>query len=167
MLVKRGVDGAPDEVYPIDYANACPDVAVTSLHYYFPWAMKALVKWSAYCLVTGRPNSVDMETSRYFAIGDRTDLTYEEKLVEYRRLADEHFDTARYYDWCDSRLRNFDEIALEWFSGPGMDAVIVDTVRSMFPAHEHDQYIEHFRGLVGLWCRDEAARLSAGQFVHP
>src|SRR4051794_13168850 len=35
-----------NRVYPIDYANACPDVAVTSLHYYFPWAMKALVKWS-------------------------------------------------------------------------------------------------------------------------
>ncbi|MEP6855641.1 MAG: hypothetical protein ABJA33_09245, partial [Pedococcus sp.] len=42
MLVKDGV------VYPIDYANACPDVAVTSLHYYFPWAMKALLKWSVF-----------------------------------------------------------------------------------------------------------------------
>ncbi len=46
-LVKDG------EVYPIDYANACPDVALTSLHYYFPWAMKALVKWCVFALVTG------------------------------------------------------------------------------------------------------------------
>ena len=167
MLVKFGGEGQPDQVYPIDYANACPDVAVTSLHYYFPWAMKALVKWSAYAMVTQRPRSVDLETTRYFEIGDREDLSYEEKLAAYRKLADAHFDTDRYYDWCDSRLRNFDEVALEWFSGPGMDSVIVDTVRSMFPPQEHDQFIEHFRGLIALWCRDEAERLSAGQFLHP
>ena len=167
MLVRFGRDGEPDQVYPIDYANACPDVAVTSLHYYFPWAMKALVKWSAYCLVTDRPRSVDLETTRYFQIGDREDLTYEEKLAAYRKLADSYFDTDRYYDWCDSRLRHFDEVALDWFSGPGMDAVVVDTVRSTFPPHEHDQFIAHFRGLIALWCRDEAARLSDSQFVHP
>ena len=160
MLVKRGTAGAPDQVYPIDYANACPDVAVTSLHYYFPWAMKALVKWSAYCLITDRHLGVDMQSRRYNAIAARTDLSYDEKLEEYRRISDEYFDIERYYDWCDSRLRSFDEIALEWFSGPGMDAVIVDTVRSTFPAWEQEQFIEHYRGLVGMWCRDERQRLS-------
>ena len=38
----------------IDYANACPDLALTSLHYYFPWAIKALVKWCVFALVTGQ-----------------------------------------------------------------------------------------------------------------
>ena len=123
----------PTRSIPIDYANACPDVAITSLHYYFPWAMKALVKWSAYCLVTERDVGLDMQTRRYYAIAKRTDLSYDGEAGGYRKLADEYFDTERYYDWCDSRLRPFDEIALEWFSGPGMDSVIVDTVRCDVP----------------------------------
>ncbi len=64
------------EVHPIDYANACPDVALTSLHYYFPWAMKALLRWTAFCTVTGRRPRIDLETARYFEIADRTDLSY-------------------------------------------------------------------------------------------
>jgi hypothetical protein len=27
------------------------------------------------------------------------------------------------------------------------------------PAHAHDQFIAHLRGLLGLWVRDESARL--------
>ena len=70
-----------DEVHPIDYANACPDVALTSLHYYFPWAMTALLRWSVFCVVTGRPLRLDMDTARYFEIADRPDLSYAEKLL--------------------------------------------------------------------------------------
>ena len=72
------------EVHPIDYANASPDVALTSLHYYFPWAIEALVAWCAFCVVDRPPDPIDQDTRRYFEIGDRDDLTYEEKLAQYR-----------------------------------------------------------------------------------
>src|SRR5205085_11325372 len=84
-ILKDGV------VYPIDYANAWPDVALTSLHYYFPWAMAALVRWSVFCLVSGRQMRLEQDARAWFAIGDRDDLAYERKLDEYRRLADAYY----------------------------------------------------------------------------
>jgi hypothetical protein len=142
------------DVYPIDYANASPDVALTSLHYYFPWAMSALVKWSVFCVVTGRRPRLDLDTRSYFEIGDREDLSYGEKLAAYRRLADEHFDVERYRDFCASRLGHLDELVLDWVASSDFDRLLVGTVRSQFPAHEHEQFIGHFRGLVGQWVRE-------------
>jgi len=109
------------DVYPIDYANACPDVALTSLHYYFPWAIKTLVKWCVFALVTGRRVKVDLETDRYFAIADERGMTYEEKLAGYRGLADAYFDTEWYQDFCASRLSRLDQIVLDWVAGPDFD----------------------------------------------
>jgi hypothetical protein len=148
------------EVHPIDYANACPDVAITSLHYYFPWAMKALVRWSVFCTATGRQPRLDLGTRRYFEIADRSDLSYGEKLQAYRRLADEYFQTEAYSDFCASRLAHLDEVVLDWVRGSEFDRLLVDTVRSTFPSHEHDHFIAHYRGLLGLWMRDEANRLN-------
>ncbi|MDQ4071772.1 MAG: hypothetical protein M3088_02700, partial [Actinomycetota bacterium] len=67
-------------VYPIDYANACPDVAITSLHYYFPWAIKSLLKWSVFCAVSDRRMRVDLDLRRWFDIGDSA-RSYEEKMA--------------------------------------------------------------------------------------
>ncbi len=147
-----------DEVHPIDYANASPDVALTSLHYYFPWAMKTLVKWCAFCLVTGRQPVRDLDTRRYFEIGDREDLSYAEKLAAYRRLADEFFDADRYHDFCDSRLSHVDELVLDWVSSADFDGLLIDTVRSTYPAHEHERFAAHLRGLVGQWVREQGAQ---------
>jgi D-ala D-ala ligase C-terminus. len=144
------------EVHPIDYANACPDVAITSLHYYFPWAIKALLRWTAFCVVTGRRLRLDLDTSEYFAVADREDLTYGEKLAEYRRLADEYFETDRYLDFCASRLPHVDEMVWDWVGSDDFDALLVDTVRSTYPAHEHDQFVAHFRGLLQAWVNDNA-----------
>ena len=147
------------EVHPIDYANACPDVAITSLHYYFPWAMKALVKWSLFCTATGRAPTPYVDPAPWFVVGDREDMTYEEKLAAYRGLADAYFDTERYADFCASRLAELDEVALDYFEGSDFDRVLVETVSSTFPPHEHEQFAAHFRGLLGAWCRDERNRL--------
>jgi len=51
---------------------------------------------------------------------------------------------------------------LDWVAGPGFDQLLVETVRSVYPAHEHEEFIAHLRGLTGLWVRDESARLRAG-----
>ncbi|WP_328988808.1 hypothetical protein OG394_21520 [Kribbella sp. NBC_01245] len=150
MLVKG------DSVHPIDYANACPDVAITSLHYYFPWAISALVKWSAYSLATGRRTKVDLHTERYFAIADDESLDYDAKLEGYLALADEYFETERYQVWCQENLAHFDEQVVDWVSGPDCDRILVETVRAMYPAHEQEKFLAHFRGLLGLWVADQA-----------
>jgi hypothetical protein len=147
------------DVFPIDYANACPDVAITSLHYYFPWAMKALVKWSVFCTATGRQARYDLDTRRYFDIGDRDDLSYAEKLAAYRTLADDYFEVDRYADFCDSRLGHLDEVVCEWVEGPDFDRLLVATVQATFPAHEHDHFVAHYRGLLAAWAADERVRL--------
>ena len=153
------------EAHPIDYANASPDVALTSLHYYFPWAISALLKWTIFCTVTGRTaRGVDMDTRRYFEIGDREDLSYEEKLAEYRRLADEYFEVERYQEFCSTALAHVDELMLEWIASTDFDRLLVETVRATYPPHEHEQFLAHFRGLLGLWVheRGRSRRRSSG-----
>jgi hypothetical protein len=153
-LVKGG------EVYPIDYANACPDVSLTSLHYYFPWAMKALLKWCVFALVTGRRAKLDLETDRYFAIADEPGMSYEEKLTGYRELADGYFDSQRYHEFWADRQARLDEIVLDWVAGSDFDQLLIRTVQLVYPVDEQDKFIAHLRGLLSLWVRDETARLA-------
>jgi hypothetical protein len=150
-----------DTVLPIDYANACPDVAVTSLHYYFPWAMRTLVKWTAFCAATRRPSRLHVDPAPWFAIADDPDLDYPAKLRHYQRLADEHFSKDRYHEFCAAALPDIDEQVLEWVTSPDFDRVLRQTVTATYPAHEQEKFLAHFRGLVGLWVSDETTRLGA------
>jgi hypothetical protein len=150
-----------DTVLPIDYANACPDVAVTSLHYYFPWAMKALVTWTAFCAATGRKARLHVNPDDWFAIGDAPELDYGAKLAGYQRLADAHFDKDRYSEFCATSLPDIDDQVLDWVSSSQFDQLLLDTVRATYPAHEHDQFLAHFRGLIDLWISDETRLLRA------
>jgi hypothetical protein len=142
-------------VHPIDYANACPDISITSLHYYFPWAISTLLKWSIFCAVSGRRPRLDLDTSRYFEVAD-SDRSYSEKLDAYRELADSYFETERYQEFCATSLSGVDALVRDWVASPAFDELLVDTVRSTYPAAEHDRFVAHFRGLIGLWVSDNA-----------
>ena len=152
MLVRES------DIYPIDYANACPDISITSLHYYFPWAIKTLLKWTVFCLATSRRPSLDTDTRSYFAISDDSDLDYGQKLAAYRRLADAHFAVDEYREFCAAQLGDLDQRVLDWAAGPDFDRLLVDTVSATYPAPEHDRFVAHFRGLTSLWVEDESAR---------
>jgi hypothetical protein len=146
-----------DEIYPIDYANACPDVSVISLHYYFPWAIMALARWAIFCTTTERKMRVDQDTAGYFAIGDRTDMSYEEKLAAYAQLADDYFETDRYNEFCAKHLPHVEEMMIEYVGSSEFDDLLVDTVRTTFPQHEHDAFVPHYRGLLAAWAADRKA----------
>ena len=152
MLVKG------DEVYPIDYANACPDVAVTSLHYYFPWAIKALVRWSVYCLVTGRQVDVDLHDRAL--LRDRRRRRPSTTTPSSRRTWRSPTSTSRPSatgSGATSTCRTCHEQVLDWVTGPTTSTgCCVDTVAATYPAHEQEQFLAHFRGLVGMWATDQA-----------
>ncbi|MCB0034137.1 MAG: hypothetical protein KDE51_08965, partial [Anaerolineales bacterium] len=143
-ILKDGV------LWPIDFANACPDVAITSLHYYYPWAMKSLVAWSLFCAVSERPMAINMNINDYFAIAD-SDRSYEEKLEAYEQLADAHMQTEEFAEFKNNQLGHLDEVMWHLAQSPEFDNTIVETVKTTFPDYEWDQFIAHFRGLLGHW----------------
>ena len=143
-----------DLLWPIDFANACPDIAITSLHYYFPWAIKALLAWSIFCLVADRSMRITMDIEKYFKIAG-SDRSYEEKLIEYEKLADQHFETEKFEEFRATQLKDLDEAMWELVQASEFDDMLVQTVRAAFPAHEHNRFIAHFRGLLRHWVEAE------------
>ena len=46
---------------------------------------------------------------------------------------------------------------LDWVTSDEFDRVLRDTVAATYPAHEQEEFLAHFRGLLGLWVADQAA----------
>ncbi len=142
-------------VRPIDYANACPDIAITSLHYYFPWAITQLLSWSAFCAISDRRPRVDTSTREWFDVADDPDLSWNEKLGRYAHLADVYFQADEYREFTATSLARLPDLVRDWVASTAFDDLLVETVRRGYPVHEHDRFIAHFRGLIELWIADQ------------
>jgi hypothetical protein len=140
--------------YPIDFANACPDSQVTSLHYHFPWLVKTMLQWSIFCAATDRPMRTNLDWDRYYAIRDEK-LPYVESLARYGDIGRERFDAEAFAEFRERHLGPLDEITWEYFGEPRAKEVIRAKVETLFPEHEHEEFTELFWEQVQAWRRDE------------
>ncbi|MEM7693617.1 MAG: hypothetical protein AAF318_04145 [Pseudomonadota bacterium] len=140
--------------HPIDFANACPDSQVTSLHYHFPWLIKANLRWSLFNGATDRPMRKTLDWDPYIAIADQ-DLPLHERLAEYAKIAHERYETERFREFCQTHLPHLDELAYEFFGSAKFKDAVRQKVTALFPKHEIEEFTELFFDRVQLWREQE------------
>ncbi|UCF69290.1 MAG: hypothetical protein JSV80_08445 [Acidobacteriota bacterium] len=149
------------QFYPIDFANPCPDSQVTSLHYYFPWLVKANIRWSVFCAATQRRMRLNLDWKPFFDIAKRN-LPYRERLAAYAAIARRRLDAKRFQAFCDRHLAHLDEVAYEFFGSDQAKQAVRAKVEAMFPEHEWDRFTDHFCGLIDFWRKTEADQRDFG-----
>jgi hypothetical protein len=140
--------------YPIDFANPCPDSQVTSLHYHFPWMVKAYLKWSIYCATTKRKMRKSFDWDPFYAIA-KLDLPYSEKLDRYGKLARGILEQDQFEEFCARHLKSVDEAAWEFFGTDAAKSAVRQKVTALFPAKEIDQFTELFWTRIQAWRADQ------------
>lgn len=152
-------------VRPIDFANAYPDSSPISLHYYFPELVKAMVRWLTFCAVTKRKKRVDFayHWPRFFAIAEKFqagELDYAAAMKQYEDIADEHFDTKAFNEFCAKHMADFDEIALDFFDSDEFLEILQKDVNDYFSIpQERPQKMAHYTGIFKFWAQCERDRI--------
>jgi hypothetical protein len=141
--------------HPIDFANPCPDSQVTSLHFHFPWLVKAYVRWAVFCAATRRRMRQNLDWALFHRIA-AGGLSYPEKLDAYAKIADERFETARFEEFCARHLAQLDEVAMAFFATPEAKEIVRRKVAALYPPHEVEGFTELF------WSRIQAWRAEGG-----
>jgi hypothetical protein len=145
-----------DDWHPIDFANACPDSQVSSLHYHFPWLVMANLRWSLFCAATRRPMRQNLSWQPYFDVAARTE-SYSERLAGYARLARAHFESERFEEFCTTHLKHLDAVAVEFFGTSAARDAVRAKVEALYPKHEVEQFTELFFGRIQEWRRQQGA----------
>lgn len=144
--------------HPIDFANACPDSQVTSLHYFFPWLVMANIRWSVFCAMTKRKMPMTLDWEPYWEIMNQ-DLSYRERLAAYAAIGHKRMETDRFREFCDQHLGHLEEQTREFFGTDFARTTIQEKVRALFPEHEVESFTEHFWQRIQRW-RDDSSTVT-------
>jgi hypothetical protein len=150
--------------HPIDFANACPDSQVTSLHYHFPWLVIANLEWSLYVAATKRPMRLGFDPQPFYAIA-RESAPFEEKLEAYAAIARGRLDADRFAEFKDRHLGALPEVAWEFFGTPEAKEAVRLKTAALYPAHEVERFTELFWQRIQRWRGDARETVAAGANV--
>ena len=140
--------------HPIDFANPCPDSQVTSLHYHFPWLIKANLRWSLFVAATNRPMQKNLDWASFFEVVE-PGMTLRERLSATAAVAHQHFQTERFREFCQEHLGHLDEVTHEFLGTEVAKAAVREKVEAMYPDHETEEFTELFWSRIQDW-REEA-----------
>ncbi len=140
----------------IDFANACPDSQVTSLHYHFPWLVMANLKWAIYVAATKKEFRKSLDWDPYYSAlaKKKTDAT---RLAAYAEIGHERMETKEFEAFCRKHLSHLDNVARDFFSSDMAREAIRSKVTALFPPHEIDDFTELFFNRVQQACNEMAA----------
>ncbi len=144
--------------HPIDFANACPDSQVTSLHYHFPWLVLSKVRWALFCAATRRRMPPNLDWQPYFDIADRDpEEPLRSKLAAYGDLSRQRLDATAFDDFCGEALGDLEAIAARYFESDEALQTVRQKVMSLFPEHEVDEFTDLFWQRIQSAISDRAA----------
>jgi hypothetical protein len=141
--------------YPIDFANACPDSQVTSLHYHFPWLVRANLRWALFCAATKPKMHRTLNWEPYYEINSQ-DIDFREKLRRYAAIGHQQMQTERFEEFCDQQLGNLSEVVDEFFTTDVARDAVRQKVAALFPAHEVESFTDLFWERIQQWRADHA-----------
>ncbi len=152
------------KIYPIDFANAYPDSNIVSLHFFFPELVKSMAKWLTYNAVTERRKEIfGGDWNQYHAVLDqseRENWSYMDKLNAYVDIADAHFSTSDFNEFCETSLHDFEQRSLDFFASEKFESIIEESVRRYFKIpNEVPQKVMHYKGIHQFWLKCETERL--------
>jgi hypothetical protein len=141
--------------HPIDFANPCPDSQVTSLHYHFPWLIKANIRWATFAAATGR--RVKQFDWQPFFDAVEEGMTLRERLDALVPLALKRFDADRFEEFCAKNLAHLDAVTHDWFGTDDARDAVRLKVAALFPPHEVEAFTDLFFRRIQQWRADEPA----------
>jgi len=142
--------------HPIDFANACPDSQVTSLHYHYPLLVIANLQWSLFVAATKRPMQRTLDWDAFYEIAREEDMPYREKLAAYAKIARKRLDAARFEEFCAKQLAHLPEAAWEFFGTEVAKDAVRQKTAALYPVHEVERFTELFWERIQMWRNQPA-----------